>query len=454
MNKKLYFLIILFLIQHFTLQAQHELTLFHMNNVFQSTYVNPTSVPEHAVSIGLPGLSSVYAGGVNSSGWVLNDLKTKTSQGKDTLTTTNLINKLDKENNYTYASASVDLFSLRFKVKNIFISLNATDIFNSRFTYTQDLITIAAKGNAPFIGSTVDLNNVAVNSTHYREYGLGFTRAKDGGKFIYGARVKLLQGFENITTDRSNSSVTINDRIYEQQYNSDVSVNTSGMFNDPSNPKFDVMKYETNFKNLGWGLDLGATYFITKKLSVTAAINNIGAIYWQKDTKSYSTSGQYQFNGVNLGNLLAHRDSFSVNVYTDSLKKALAVKETSGQKYTSTLSPQLYLSVGYQLARNTKLAATFYTDFYQGMHPVGSFALTQRVGRVLNVLATYTIRKNSYTNVGFGLMIKPGPFQLYLVGDNIIAALNPYNANNFNLRVGCNLVFGKIKKPDFQSHNE
>ena len=40
--------------------AQSELTLPFMRDVFQTTYINPSVLPEHTVSIGIPGVS-VYS---------------------------------------------------------------------------------------------------------------------------------------------------------------------------------------------------------------------------------------------------------------------------------------------------------------------------------------------------------------------------------------------------------
>ncbi|MBK3519688.1 hypothetical protein JIV24_20275 [Carboxylicivirga sp. N1Y132] len=44
--------------------------------------------------------------------------------------------------------------------------------------------------------------------------------------------------------------------------------------------------------NTGWGIDFGANYIINKRLSVSAAVNDLGYINWKSDTK------QYQFNPV------------------------------------------------------------------------------------------------------------------------------------------------------------
>jgi hypothetical protein len=45
-------------------------------------------------------------------------------------------------------------------------------------------------------------------------------------------------------------------------------------------------------------------------------------------------------------------------------------------------------------------------------------------------------------------MIKPGPFQIYLLADNIYAPLvDPLTFTNMNFRFGVNMVFGRVKTP-------
>jgi hypothetical protein len=429
--------------------GQQELTLFHMNNVMQASYINPTLIPENKVSVGLPGISSI-AGGVYFSPFVANDLKQKTGN-TEVLSLDKAISKMSRYNNYLYTSANVDLFSLRFKARNLYFSLNATNVTTIRVNLPKDLFSLAWDGNAQYAGSSVNLKNIGVNANQYNEYALGITRSKDGGKFRYGIRLKLLQGLNNFNTDRSNGQIAIDNEYYKHTLSVDALAHSASVIPYNSN-NIDYLKAATNFKNLGYGIDLGMSYMPSKKWAITGTVNNLGAIFWQTNAQSYSINGSYQFSGLNLGNLISS-GNVNTQAYTDSLKNAFGVKQQSVAKYKTTLTPSMYLSVSYSLGKNTKLALTGYSEFYKGPRPIGSVAFIQRAGRILNIVLTYNVRKNTYNNMGIGLMIKPGPFQFYVVGDNIVV-LNPFNTNNFNIRTGMNLVFGKTRKPEMQTHNE
>jgi hypothetical protein len=430
--------------------GQHEMTLFNMNNVFQSTYVNPSSVPENKVSIGLPGISSVRAG-VYFSPFVAKDVTVvKTNDSTYGINLDKAIAKMAKNNNYLNTHTSVDLFSLRFKVRNVYVSLNATNITDVRFNFPRDLFSLAWYGNAQYVGSSANLKNVALDATQYNEYAVGFTRAKDGGKFTYGVRLKFLQGLNNFHTASSNGSIAVDNQFYTNTISANMHANSASVIPyDTRNINY--TKAATNFQNVGYGIDLGLSYSPTKKWTFTGAVNNLGAITWKTNAKSHSVDGTYQFTGVSLDSV--SKGGVSLDTYGKSLSSSMHYKESPVTKYRTALTSSVYLSASYSLGRNTKLALTGYGEFYYGFKPAGSVALIQRAGRVLNLVFSYNARQNSYNNMGIGLMIKPGPFQIYVVGDNMLI-LNPFNSNNFTVRTGMNLVFGKTRKPEMQSHKE
>ncbi|MCS6824577.1 MAG: DUF5723 family protein [Cytophagaceae bacterium] len=430
--------------------GQHELTLFHMNNVFQGTYVNPTLMPEHKVSLGLPGMSSVYFM-LNNSTWRANDFKKKINDDSVIFNLEGAVNKLDNKN-YVNTAFSTDLFSLRIKIRNTFASINVTEQVDFRLNYPKDLFKLINQGNAQFVGEAADFSGLRVNSSHYREYALGLARIRDGAKFSYGVRLKLLQGLNNVKTVKSDARISIDEQYYAHTLKASAQVNSSTIANDTTGNE-DYVKALTSFDNMGWGLDLGATYHVNHRLSFTGSLVNLGAITWKSNVVNRSIDGEYTFSGIKLD---LQNDSIKVDIdaVLDSLKSAFKIKETYNQSYKTSLPPRMYLSMGYMLGRNTKVALTFYNEFYQGMNPAISAAYVQRAGRILNFLFTYTAKKNSFNNVGAGLMLKLIAMQIYMVGDNMLAIANPFNATNFNLRFGINLVFGRIRKPDEQSHNE
>jgi hypothetical protein len=443
--------------------AQQELTLFHMNNLVQASYINPTAMPEFKISIGLPIISSVYTSLGNSS-FRLNDLKANLNKSDSTIYNFDkLMSKLDKNKNYLYTHQQVDLFSLRFRHRWWFITLNATQKFDVRFNYTKDFLNLHT-GNASYIGNEANFDNVSLNAMNYTEYAIGIMRAKDGSKFRYGVRGKFLMGQDNIYMPDGKKRYSVNGEYYQQQIDADFVINTNSFFNTDSRnydstmadkiEKFETdaaQKYFWNNKNTGLAMDLGVTYLLNKRTSFTAALNNLGYINWRSHAVNYKIDGSYNFNGIDVQNL--GNSAIELDKIVDTLEKRFEPVR-SENSYRTRLYPQLYLSAQYKLGRSTQLSGTFFSEFNQGIRPAISAGLHQRLGRVINLMVSYSALRKSYNNLGIGFLFKPGPFQFYLVSDNVLALANPFNANFFNLRAGMNLVFVKVRNPEAPSHNE
>jgi hypothetical protein len=417
-----------------------------MENVYQATYSNPTAIPETKVNIGLPGLSSVY-GGVTNSGFSFKNI-----YNKDTFAIDNGIKNLRKKN-YIYAGVNVDLFHVQLKVHNGFLSFQITEKADMRFSYPKDLIALAWQGNYQFAGNKADLSSLGVDFNYYREYALGYI--KESKKWNIGGKVKFLQGIANAHVKNKGLELNVAKESYDLSVSSDVTLNTSGLDTDPSD--LNVRNYLTRFSNKGLAFDLGTTYKHSDKLSFSASINNIGFIRWNSMLKNYNIKGGTSFEGLQV--TIPKNDSSTTPDYLDSLNNSFKYTESS-TKYTTWVIPQFYLRVKYNLTKGTILNASFSIEKYKAYRTATTLGITQKVGRVFNVLLTYTYQYRSYDNFGIGVMVKPGPFQFYFVSDYILRTYTNYEDKHFtvpatakamNVRVGMNLVFGRIRTPEKQT---
>ncbi|TAH27274.1 MAG: hypothetical protein EAZ07_01565 [Cytophagales bacterium] len=444
--------------------SQNELTFPLMENVLQSSYINPAHVPEHKVSIGLPGISSLYLGATNT-GFTFNEITSKIEGGRRI--NINDIPGLLKKENYLFTALNTDLFSIRVKVRHFFWSFNITEKFTSRISYPKDLMTLAINGNQSFIGNEISFANAGMNVSHFREYGLGIV--KQHKKLVYGVRLKYLQGLSDIyfkTKDLSLKTATEQEN-YALEVSSDATVFTSGLPTGDEGDGF-VRSYMTNTKNPGMGIDLGFTYKLSRKIIVSGAINNIGFIAWRDKIRNYNVKGGSKFKGADLGReLLQNKDSADAwedtgEKYLDSLENSFKYTENA-EKYTTSLIPQLYLTGKYMFSHKTHLALTFYLEKYIAFRPALSLALYQEVGRWLNVVGSYSLQYGQFNNIGLGVVIKPPaiPLQFYLCGDQLINKYTtpennfipmPLDSKAFNIRLGMNIVFGSVKLHDKQPY--
>lgn len=440
--------------------AQQEFTLYHMNNIFQSSYVNPVGIPEHGISLSLPGISSIYAGAANTGFTVKSAF-----QGGNTLDLDRIVNDLNKVN-YITTGASYDILGFRFKVHNYNISFSIRDILDFRFAYPRDVMQLFVKGNGAFIGKEADWDKFRIHGNFYRDVALGYTYHDPHSKWVYGGRLRFLFGMANISTKTSKTTFTTSDETYDLMLQSRIRVNTSGYKDeyDQSGYSMDgeqaAKDYLLNFKNFGLGLDAGVSYQFSKKLNLAANIKDLGTISWKTDTRNYEIDGTFEFAGLEIKDYSTTDTMlYFVENLPDSLAKLFDVKETK-ERYSSPLIAQTYFTANYQLFKHTKVSGTLFTEFFHGIQPGLFFGVTQQVGRGFDFTMTYSGFRNSWNNLGFGFTVKPGPVQFYMVSDNILGPLIwanvegttlPYNLRSSNIRFGFNVLIGKVREPDLQS---
>lgn len=433
--------------------AQSELTMPFMDNVYQGSYANPAAIPQYKVSIGLPGMSSVYAGFTNT-GFSYRDMTEKRSDSDTTYLDFNKMIGGLKNKNYLYAGASVDLFSFRVKIRDYFVGISVSEQASLRFSYPKDLMGLVWNGTGDYIGKKADLRALGLDAVHYREYALHV--AKQGRKWTFGGRAKYLTGLSNVHTQAKKLGLSVDGDMYDLTFASDATLNTSGVPIDSSgnftgNGAGFARDYMMNFRNSGFALDAGVSYKFNSKWTFSFFFNNLGFIRWKDQVKNYNVKGGTAFSGFDAGRYYFNDSIQNFNNYIDTLGKSYNYQETSN-KYTTSLMPHFYLSAKYKLGKNTEAIGSLYFEKYKKIRPALTLALSQKAGRVLNVIVSYSMQYGKFNNLGLGLMVKPGPLQIYAVSDNLVAALNPATAKSVNVRCGMNLVFGRIREEDKQSY--
>jgi hypothetical protein len=289
---------------------------------------------------------------------------------------------------------------------------------------------------------------------YYREVGLGFSKYFTN-KLRIGVKGKMLFGIASASVDNRLLGLTIND-IDTYTLDADLIVNISApvKINIDSDhnirsfvlddSRFDTGKGKRDFilgkKNIGLGLDIGATYDISDKIVVSAAINDIGFIKWKKDVTNLQAKSQ--------------------NEVLDSLKNSII--NDSNDPFTTWLPFGVTLGGSYNLTERFSLGLLSYSRVI-GKQIRESLTLSANVnlGNALSTSLSYTVANHRFDNLGAGLAFRAGISQFYILTDRIplmwdkikIDSKNtislPTSWNTFNLRLGMNIAFGnRIRKND------
>lgn len=428
--------------------AQQEFTLYNMHVVPQRGNYNPSFTPMNVKAyVGIPVFSSEYIS-LGSSGFRYSDIIKHRSDDSLYVDFNNMLSKLSKKN-YISVAYQVDLLSFGFAIKEKnFISFNMTEKAHLRFRYPKNFMEFIWKGNAGMLDNEVKFN-FGLNFLHYREYAIGYSR-KLTDRFSLGIKLKYLYGMENFSTKKSDVSLITASSDYAVTAKANILINTSGLAKDTVN-KFSLSEYAFMRKNNGMGIDLGVVYHLTKKVTLSASILDLGFIKWKNATTNYKSnnpSAHFTYNGFELNQLINSDSSDTKNIgktLTDSLAKIFKI-DTLHETYSTRLSSQIYLGANYNFTEKASAGFILYSQLFdKSIHSGIALSYNHRFLDWLSLSASYSIYNRSYNNIGFGAAFTGGPVQFYIASDNILGIIFPQNTKNLQLHFGLNLLFGRKK---------
>jgi len=447
-----FLLLIIFFMEGNLLFAQNEGTLTLMNSLPQHLENNPSFIPKYNFSFTLPATS--FSAFYSSNGFAYGDVISKQSDGSTVADLPKLRGAL-AEKNYLSQAFSVDLLRISFKVNDkLFMNLGTQGKGYSRVMLPKDAVAILIDGNQPASLSGSGSSNYTlspqVESVSYLETYLG-AAYKLNNDLTIGLRAKLLHGITNATTQNSNFNLSTDNATYAISATAAAELRTSGIYNlTQSNYSFRVGDY---LSNSGFGVDLGATFKVTDKITVAASLLDIGSIHWQNNTYAYSldaVKAKYTFSGFDLSKLVNNEQNY-VESITDSIANNFKFVESAIRSYSSTIPSRMYLNGTYQLRGQLSVGAILFGETFKGRTTTGiTLGLNKHFGKWFSLSGSYTVSSNAYNNVGLGFSLNLAVVQFYMVGDNLLRIPISGNEINgfvnstqfFNIRTGMNFVFG------------
>lgn len=452
---------LVFLFLSFSLTAQKmNNTLYLMQNVPQSNQLNPAIQPECKVFVGFPALSSIYLN-YSNSGFAYNDIiKDGTGIKKDSLVVNvNSFHDALQTSNSISQQFELTLFALGIRAKDYFFTLDVIEKQDSRFNFDQEMITFLKDGNYPSRGKTSNWGGLGLDASYYHEVALGVSKKIDN-KWTVGVKGKILFGIANmhmkdskmsVYTSASGNEVVLNSehRLRVSMPINQISLDSDGFVDDID---IDGNDYDADFfantDNKGFALDLGMTYQMDKETRLYASILDLGAINWKTDGNEFTQKGSFTWTGADWSQSGNSKDPNYKEIedvfddLTDSIADEFRVTDGIGT-YKVPLPTKIYLGGTHQLNKKVNVGALSRTEIFNGnIQSSLTFSANARFFKNLSTSLSYSVVNNSYNNIGFGLASKIGPTQLYLVSDNVMAAIKPNSAHLANIRFGINFLFG------------
>jgi hypothetical protein len=434
--------------------GQHSQTLYYMERLPQVTSMNPAVQPVSNFYLGFPVVSNVNLN-IGNNTFSYNDLIYESAEVGSKITflhpSYNIDNFLSKmnEDNDIFTDLSANIFNIGFRADDSYFSIKIQEKSGLRMSYPKDLADILLTGNEDFKGETAHFGNFSILSSHYLEYSFGFSH-QVSDELTFGINAKYLNGLGLLKSEDFNLGMYTSEDGDSISLTSDISLKGSMPLNVSTdsagyveNTEFGDMGLSDITANPGFAIDFGATYELTDNISFSASVIDLGFINYRNLAHNYNVNGQFSFTGIDVSDEFgSNGESDPMENLGDSLKEEVKM-EYSEQGFLHFLGPKIYAGARYYVGDRLDFGLLSRTQFYNG-RTMQSFTLSAntRPIRGFSLTASYSILNNAYNNLGLGVILRLGPFQVYAISDTFSAGLWPHKTKSFNLRFGLNFAFG------------
>lgn len=468
---------ILFASLFFGAIAQTSTSLYFMENVPQSTKLNPALQPRTNIFVGIPVLN--FYENLHTNFNVKNLFQEKNGLTYTFLQKEFEYNQLYSKYKHGFSlnnDFSTSLLSGGFRLGKAYITISYDAHIDLRSNIPSDAFKLIDRGLPD--GSNLSFKDLRFNTLIYTDLSAALS-AKLTDNLTAGVRAKQILGITDIRTKFNQLDLYTSKDKWELKLDGKVDValpiditdeNGEMSLIDSITINSSVKSFIPSLRNPGWGFDLGAKYDINEKLSISAALNNIGFVVWARQTNSLTMKGKYTYTGIHCetSSLNDIRDNVvnSLESITDSIQAQINPKP--GHKtYTTALTPSLIIGSEFKPCEYFSLGVLSATKFTK-----------PSIDQQFSVSANFNPRRDWFSaTTGFnysikgaltasmGMSINLKVLQLYTVIDNIpltyrsyilpesktksISKINaPYSFNNFSMAFGMNIMVGSSGPKD------
>ena len=337
---------------------------------------------------------------------------------------------------------TLGLLNMGFRIKeNGYLTIGFNERIESGGTLPKSLFNFALNGGmtnlTPGESASYDLSGLSSGGSAYTEIGVGYSH-KINDQWTVGGKLKFLLGQMDMRVSGNGLGMTsINPDTLVLRGNLDVQM--AGPINYDKLPEIEdrTVKDITNdlhFDDLisnnigklltpsGYGaaIDLGFTYKPIEQLQISAAINDLGFIYWT-NARKYTGAVDTTFTGVGVidygddcwkdedGNFSGQKVLDSVFNSLPGLANSITM-HSAGSGYAKMISARMNIGLDANFWENRVgvgiLSATrlYNARLYEEVTIGAAF----RPFNWLNLAVSYSLMNNGqYSNIGAGLSIMP-----------------------------------------------
>lgn len=486
-----------------SLNAQQVNTLYYLENAPMRHTINPAFQPVSQGYINFTPLGWMQFGLGNNS-LTLSDLLYVDPLTGKTITPLhpngdkNALLSVLRNSTLFGGEMTLGLLNMGFRIKeNGYLTIGINERIDMGTTLPKSMFNFLLGGGMTDLEggvNTFNLSSLGIRATAYTEVGFGYSH-RINDNWSVGGKLKLLLGqmYAGINANR----LMINATPEYWDLIGDLDVMMAGPLNyellpqannvrvrdyvdqlNQSEIDFDKIIDTENWQQLlipsgfGGAIDLGVTYKPIKQLQISAAVTDLGFIYWNRSSKFHARMdttfrgvGDFEYSDPAFYD---EHGNFDYNLLLDSAKNSLI-----GLANGATLSNNGVIGAKMVTARlNVGLDANFWdnriglgvmsaTKFYNSrVYEEVTFGLAFRPVNWFNIAASYSLLDNGkYSNIGAGIGFMPyDGINLTLAMDYIptsYAAMDineqpyyiiPDKTKMFNMALGFSICWGSNKR--------
>ncbi|MEW7279913.1 DUF5723 family protein [Aquimarina sp. 2201CG1-2-11] len=452
--------------------SQNKEMLYDFTDIPQSLLLNPGADTNFNYHIGIPLLSHISLN-VGIKGASLFDVF---SEDEDNINDkiAHTLNKLTNDD-YLTITQQLEVFNFGWKANkrdDIYFSGGIYQEFDAIGYFPKDFSVLAYQGNQDYVNEIFRFSKLRGNAELMMVYHFGLTK-KVNKKLILGLRAKLYSSMFHVRSNKNKGFFTtleVSDanNIYQHIIsNADITIKTSGYASLKEiyeNEEDDGDKVDESINslvgksllggNLGFGIDLGGTFKLNNRTNITASINDLGLIFYDKDIETYQIRGDYVFEGFDTPIQFSGQ---AAQNFLDELEEAISIDENN-DPYIVMRPLKLNSSIRYSFNRykndncncfikgeQLPFMDAFGAQVFMQFRPkrpqfAGSLFYLKRFFPFLRTKLTYTIDEYSYYNVGFVISADINKINFYISANNLLDYNNIVKARNISMQLGFNVI--------------
>jgi hypothetical protein len=202
-------------------------------------------------------------------------------------------------------------FDTLFNKTNLSLLFGIEFIEHFDIKFTEDLFKFTFDGNKQFAGKSAEISGTNFNFYNYQQINFGLINTKVKGDKIAkeGVIFSLIKG-------QSHQAITIpTASIFTEQDGKEIIVDLNYTYNSSDTANNGL----SAFNGYGVSTDLFTQFFLKNGDKIHLGINDLGFIYFNKQSIEYRTDSTFYYDGIEVDNVFDLNDSILSDISKDSI---------------------------------------------------------------------------------------------------------------------------------------